>query len=82
MLGTLNKRLEAQMGITLEVSAEAVEYLAKSGFDKNYGARPIRRSIQSKIEDELADRVLFGEIKQGAKIAVGFADEKITFQSL
>lgn len=82
MIGTLNKRLEAQMSITLDVSKEAVEYLAKSGFDKNYGARPIRRSIQAKIEDELADRVLFGEIKPGAKIAVDCVDEKMTFRSL
>lgn len=82
MIGTLNKRLQAQMSITLDVSKEAVEYLANSGFDKNYGARPIRRSIQAKIEDELADRVLFGEIKPGAKIAVDCVDEKMTFRSL
>ncbi len=79
MIAALNKRLEAQMGITLDVSKEAVEYLAKSGFDKDYGARPIRRSIQTKIEDELADRVLSGEIRMGEKVAVGFEDEKITF---
>lgn len=79
MIAALNKRLEAQMGITLDVSKEAIEYLAKSGFDKDYGARPIRRSIQTKIEDELADRVLSGEIRQGEKVAVGFEDEKITF---
>ena len=71
MLASLNKRLEAQMGITLEVSKKVVEYIAKSGFDKNYGARPIRRSIQSKIEDVLADKVLSGEIMPGDKV---FAD--------
>lgn len=82
MIGTLGKRLEAQLSITLEVSKEAVEYIAGSGFDKNYGARPIRRSIQTKIEDELADRVLLGDIKPGAKIAVDYLDEKITFQNV
>ena len=82
MIGTLGKRLEAQLSITLEVSKEAVEYIAGSGFDKNYGARPIRRSIQTKIEDELADRVLLGDIKPGAKIAVDYVDEKITFQNV
>ena len=46
----------------------AVEYIAKSGFDKNYGARPIRRAIQTKIEDEIADRLLSREIKAGDKI--------------
>lgn len=80
MIDTLNKRLKTQMNITLEVSENAVEYIAKSGFDKNYGARPIRRSIQTKIEDELADRVLSGEIKQGSRIAVDCKEETITFQ--
>ena len=79
MLHTLCKRLESQMSMTLEVSDEAVAYLAKSGFDKNYGARPIRRSIQTKIEDELADRVLSGDIKPGDKVLAGFDGEKITF---
>lgn len=82
MLCALNKRLEAQMSITLEIADEAVEYLAKSGFDKNYGARPIRRSIQTKIEDELADRVLSGEVKPGDRIVVNCEEEKITFQSM
>ena len=79
MLHTLCKRLESQMSMTLEVSDELVAYLAKSGFDKNYGARPIRRSIQTKIEDELADRVLSGDIKPGDKVLAGFDGEKITF---
>lgn len=82
MLRTLNQRLKSQMSISLQVSKEAVEYIAKSGFDKNYGARPIRRSIQTKIEDELADRVLSGEIKPGDEILVGCEAEKITFQSV
>lgn len=79
MLHTLCKRLESQMSMTLEISDESVAYLAKSGFDKNYGARPIRRSIQTKIEDELADRVLSGDIKPGDKVLAGFDGEKITF---
>jgi len=78
-LDTLNRRLEAQMQISLEVSQETVAYLAKSGFDKNYGARPIRRSIQSKIEDALADRVLSGEVRPGDHILVGCEGEEITF---
>ena len=79
MLHTLCKRLESQMSMTLEISDESVAYLAKSGFDKNYGARPIRRNIQTKIEDELADRVLSGDIKPGDKVLAGFDGEKITF---
>ena len=86
MIASLSKRLEVQMSISLEVSKKVVEYIAKSGFDKNYGARPIRRSIQSKIEDALADKVLSGGIKPGDKVFAdcGKADgeeEKLIFQT-
>ncbi|MDD7403236.1 MAG: ATP-dependent Clp protease ATP-binding subunit [Butyribacter sp.] len=79
LLSNLEKRLQAQLSITMEVTDEAVAYIAKSGFDKNYGARPIRRSIQTKIEDELADRVLSGELQPGDKVQVGCEEEKIIF---
>lgn len=79
LLAGLNKRTMAQMNISLEVSEAAVEYIAKSGFDKNYGARPIRRAIQTKIEDEIADRLLSREIKAGDKIAIDCIDENINF---
>ena len=79
LLASLNKRTMAQMNISLEVSEAAVEYIAKSGFDKNYGARPIRRAIQTKIEDEIADRLLSREIKAGDKIAIDCIDENINF---
>lgn len=79
LLVSLNKRTMAQMNISLEVSEAAVEYIAKSGFDKNYGARPIRRAIQTKIEDEIADRLLSREIKAGDKIAIDCIDENINF---
>ncbi|MCD7826813.1 MAG: ATP-dependent Clp protease ATP-binding subunit [Clostridiaceae bacterium] len=82
MLGVLQKRLSAQMSITIEVSDEVVAWLAKSGFDKNYGARPIRRSIQSKLEDELADQILAEKIMPGDHIRAEYGDEKITFCKL
>ncbi len=82
LLRALEKRLEAQLSIRLEVTDEAVRYIARSGFDKNYGARPIRRSIQTKIEDELADRVLSGEIQPGGTVRVDCQEEKIIFYNL
>ena len=82
LLRALEKRLEAQLSIRLEVTDEAVRYIARSGFDKNYGARPIRRSIQTKIEDELADRVLAGEIQPGGTVRVDCQEEKIIFYNL
>ena len=82
LLGQLQKRLEAQMSITLEVTGEAVGHLADSGFDKNYGARPIRRSIQTELEDALADRVLSGEILPGDRVKVSYGEEKMIFSKM
>ena len=53
-LKSLDKRTNAQMHIKLDVSESAIEHIAESGFDKNYGARPIRRAIQTQIEDPVS----------------------------
>ena len=82
MLNTLNKRTTAQMNLTMEVTAEAVAHLAESGFDKNYGARPVRRAIQTQLEDALADALLDGTIAAGDKIKVDCKDKKIIFSKL
>ena len=82
MLKTLNKRTVAQMNLSLEVTEEAIAHLAKSGFDKNYGARPVRRAIQTQLEDKLADELLDGTIAAGDQIKVDCEDEKITFSKL
>lgn len=82
MLNTLNKRTTAQMNLTMEVTEEAVANLAESGFDKNYGARPVRRAIQTQLEDALADALLDGTIAAGDKIKVDCKDKKIIFSKL
>ncbi len=82
MLNTLNKRTTAQMNLTMEVTEEAVAHLAESGFDKNYGARPVRRAIQTQLEDALADALLDGPIAAGDKIKVDCKDKKIIFSKL
>ena len=71
MLHTVSARMKA-MGIQLEASEEAVAELAKEGFDPKYGARPLRRAIQSKVEDAVAERMLDGTLHQGdvAKLTV------------
>ncbi|NLK88454.1 MAG: ATP-dependent Clp protease ATP-binding subunit [Clostridiaceae bacterium] len=78
MLEVLVKRL-AQNGITLLVSDEAKEHLAKKGFDPVFGARPLRRSIQSMVEDKLAEHMLEGSVKEGDTVKVSFADDKLEF---
>lgn len=82
MLHTLNKRTTAQMNLSMEVTGEAVAHLAESGFDKNYGARPVRRAIQTQLEDALADALLDGTIAAGDKIKVDCKEKKITFSKL
>ena len=72
LLRNLSSRTNAQMRINFSVSEKAVEHIADKGFDKNYGARPIRRAIQTEIEDLLADKLLAGEVKVGEKVNVDY----------
>ena len=71
MLKTVSARMET-MGIHLDASDDAVAELAKEGFDPKYGARPLRRAIQSKVEDAVAEKMLDGTLKEGdtAKLTV------------
>ena len=69
MLSSLEKRLKAN-GINASFDDSAVRLLAKEGFDPVYGARPLRRAIQSKVEDLIAEKMLDGEINQGSLITV------------
>jgi len=75
MLETLKTRLKAN-GITAEFTEEAIAKIAKAGFDPVYGARPLRRSIQSEIEDMLAEKMLDGTVKTGAEIKIDAKDDK------
>ncbi len=75
MLSSLRNRL-ADNGITVEFSETAISQIAKDGFDKLYGARPLRRAIQGKIEDMLSEEIIDGKISSGDSITVDFEDEK------
>lgn len=80
MLNDLFKRLEAQ-NITIEVTEEVKDYLGDAGYSEAYGARPLRRLIQKRIEDGLAEEILSGRCAQGGKIILKLKDEKIVFES-
>jgi ATP-dependent Clp protease ATP-binding subunit ClpB len=75
-LSLVKKRL-MEKNIKLSVSADAKDLLARVGFDPVYGARPLKRSIQNMVLDELALRIVEGKIKDGDKVKVGVKDEKI-----
>ena len=76
MRKTVAARMEA-MDIHLDASDEAVKELAKEGFDPRYGARPLRRAIQSKLEDAVAEKMLDGTLKTGDTARLAVEDDKL-----
>jgi ATP-dependent Clp protease ATP-binding subunit ClpC len=78
MLTSLKKRL-ADMNIEIEFTSNAISALADVGFDKKYGARPLRRAIQSKIEDRLSELILEDKIKPNSKCTVDYSDGEFVF---
>lgn len=80
MINTIAKRSKAQMNISIETTPEVVAHLAEAGFDQKYGARPLRRAIQSKIEDKLAEEILAGTIKEGDNVLVEYLDNEMVLR--
>ena len=76
MLKTVANRMET-MGIHLDADDAAVKELAKEGFDPKYGARPLRRAIQSKVEDAVAEKMLDGTLKEGDTAKLAVEDDKL-----
>jgi len=81
MITSIGKRSKAQMNIALETSEAVVDHLADVGFDPKYGARPLRRAIQTNIEDKLAEAILAGSIKEGDTVRVEFLDNEMVLQA-
>jgi len=71
-----------QRGLKLEVTPAAKEYLAQAGYDPDFGARPLKRTIQREVQDVLALKVLSGEFKEGDTILVDATPEGLIFQSI
>ncbi len=79
MCNTLIKRLDS-LTIKLDMDEEAISLIAKSGFDLEYGARPLKRSIQKELENELSDLMLQGTIKSGDTVEATVKEGKMAFQ--
>jgi len=79
MLDTVTARVEA-MGFAMNVDDGAVAILAEKGFDPKYGARPLRRAIQSMIEDGIAEKILDGTVKEGDALNITAGDEGIVIR--
>ncbi len=76
---TLINRCQSQMGITLNITSGVKSYIVEKAYDPKYGARPLRRMIQSKIEDGLAEEVLSGRVKAQDTVNVVLRKKEITF---
>lgn len=83
MIRTINKHLVDRMKISITLDEEAKQFIINEGYDAKYGARPLRRTIQSKVEDALAEKILDGSIKQKktgiTEVEVTCVDGKIDF---
>ena len=81
MLNDVEKRLKENMEMQVEFTEQLVAHIAEIGFDQNYGARPLRRTIQTKIEDPLAEKILENQIDKQKKILIDYKDERIVFEN-
>ncbi|MCL2457042.1 MAG: ATP-dependent Clp protease ATP-binding subunit, partial [Defluviitaleaceae bacterium] len=81
MLDETAARIRKNMDIDLIYTNELTEHIASEGYDQMYGARPLRRAIQNKIEDELAEAILEGRFRDGDKVRGEFSDGKVTFKT-
>ena len=79
LLKELQSRCKAQLDIELSFRPSVKECIAKKGFDSKYGARPLKREIQTRIEDSLAEEILSGRAQRGDHVTVTVKDDKITF---
>ena len=69
----------AEMGVTLEASDEALDWLAQLGYDPQFGARPLKRVIQKRILNELSKQILSGKVDRDSKIKLDVFDNNFVF---
>ena len=81
MTKELTDRAKSEMNIDLKITASVKKQIAEAGFSPKYGARPLRRKIQEKIENPLSDMILTGEVREGSEVTVRVIKGEITFAS-
>ena len=80
MLRDLEARVRESMGLRLTFSQKARDFLTEKGYDPKFGARPLRRAIQTEVEDRLADGLLSGEYGRGDTVSIGADEKGLTFR--
>ena len=80
MMGSIIKRAKEQTGLDLMVTEDGKEFLIEKGCDEKYGARPLRRIIQSQMEDKLAEKILDGEVREGDLVEISKGEDGLKFE--
>jgi ATP-dependent Clp protease ATP-binding subunit ClpA len=83
IVGKFIKELEAQLAernVTIKLLDGAIDYLAKKGYDPDFGARPLDRLVDDEVKRPLGDELLFGKLENGGSVEVDAADGKLTFK--
>ena len=81
MMKAINKRIKDQLDISVELTDDAKNFIVNIGYDEKYGARPLKRTLQTKVEDELAEQILEGKIKTSQTVVIDTDEmkEKLLF---
>ena len=80
LFGELTKRCEKQLNLKVTVRDSVKKHIVETSYDPKYGARPLKRAIQTKVEDALADELLAGHIKAGDSVVITMKKGEISFQ--
>lgn len=80
LLGSLKKRLTG-LGVSMEVTDNAMDLIVEKGYDNNYGARPLKRLIQRRIEDKLSEEILRGSLKENSHLIIDASDGEFVFNT-
>ena len=79
LFGELAGRCQDQLGITLKVRSSVKDYIVETAYDVKYGARPLKRAVQTQIEDKMAEEILAGRVKRGGQVTITMQKGKIAF---
>ena len=68
--------------MTLTITDDAIDFLADKGYDSKYGARPLRRTIQTQIEDQLSEKILDGTIRKKTEVQIEKDGDQLKFETV
>ena len=78
LITNINKRLK-EKNLSLKITEDALEFIVKKGSNSEYGARPLKRYIQQEIEDQIAEKILLGQLKNEGEVIIDVENDKLTF---